>query len=84
MGACFHDWPMTGLVRQTPVTTTDYDDPVTTKNNSITSDFWIISGVVLQIFCIFLVSLSFSHGDRHLGMGACFHVNFLAIFLMVS
>ena len=28
------------------------------KNNSITSDFWIISGVVLQIFCIFLVSLS--------------------------
>ena len=29
-----------------------------TKNNSITSDFWIISGVVLQIFCIFLVSLS--------------------------
>ena len=25
-------------------------DPVTTKNNSITSDFWIISGVVLQIF----------------------------------
>ena len=32
--------------------------PVTTKNNSITSDFWIISGVVLQIFCIFLVSLS--------------------------
>ena len=41
-----------------PVTTTDYDDPVTTKNNSITSDFLIISGVVLQIFCIFLVSLS--------------------------
>ena len=41
-----------------PVTTTDYDDPVTTKNNSITSDFWIISGVVLQIFCIFLASLS--------------------------
>ena len=58
MGACPHDWPMTGLVRQAPVTTTDYDDPVTTKNNSITSDFWIISGVVLQIFCIFLVSLS--------------------------
>ena len=28
------------------------------KNNSITSDFWIISRVVLQIFCIFLVSLS--------------------------
>ena len=25
-----------------------------------------------------------SHGDRHLGMGACFHVIFLAIFLMVS
>ena len=26
----------------------------------------------------------FSHGDRHLGMGACFHGNFFAIFLMVS
>ena len=25
-----------------------------------------------------------SHGDRHLGMGACFHGNFFAIFLMVS
>jgi len=25
-----------------------------------------------------------SHGDRHLGMGACFHVYFFAIFLMVS
>ena len=25
-----------------------------------------------------------SHGDRHLGMGACFHGNFFSIFLMVS
>ena len=25
-----------------------------------------------------------SHGDRHLGIGACFHSNFFAIFLMVS
>ena len=25
-----------------------------------------------------------SHGDRHLGTGACFHVIFFAIFLMVS
>ena len=25
-----------------------------------------------------------SHGDRHLGMGACFHGYFFAIFLMVS
>ena len=25
-----------------------------------------------------------SHGDRHLGMGACFHGHFFAIFLMVS
>ena len=25
-----------------------------------------------------------SHGDRHLGMGACFHGNFFTIFLMVS
>ena len=25
-----------------------------------------------------------SHGDRHLGMGACFHGIFFAIFLMVS
>ena len=25
-----------------------------------------------------------SHWDRHLGMGACFHGNFFAIFLMVS
>ena len=27
---------------------------------------------------------SSSHGDRHLGMGACFHGIFFAIFLMVS
>ncbi len=25
--------------------------------------------------------VSSSHGDRHLGMGACFHGNFFAIFL---
>ena len=30
------------------------------------------------------VQSSPSHGDRHLGMGACFHGNFFAIFLMVS
>jgi len=30
------------------------------------------------------VVMGCSHGDRHLGMGACFHGNFFAIFLMVS
>ena len=31
-----------------------------------------------------LAAAVYSHGDRHLGMGACFHGNFFAIFLMVS
>ena len=33
---------------------------------------------------MFLKIVKVSHGDRHLGMGACFHGNFYAIFLMVS
>lgn len=31
-----------------------------------------------------IIFIDASHGDRHLGMGACFHGIFLAIFLMVS
>ena len=29
-------------------------------------------------------NLDMGHGDRHLGMGVCFHAIFFAIFLMVS
>ena len=35
-------------------------------------------------FVLDKLTLFSSHGDRHLGMGACFHGNFFAIFLMVS
>ena len=46
----------------------DNDSSIKAKYNSLIGDTYIAS----------------SHGDRHLGMGACFHGNFFAIFLMVS
>ena len=44
---------------------------------------WMFAAILICGTAALCISCD-SHGDRHLGMGACFHVYFFAIFLMVS